>query len=330
MTLIKHHNEGKLKPYFYFALEEYAMKELLGEDKSFFFTWEIEGVVVGKNQVIENEVNIEYCKTNAINIYRRPTGGGCVYADEKNTMFSMITAKKNEAFSFKPYLMKIVDAMKALGIDIEFSGRNDLLYEGKKISGNAFLQNKYGMLMHGTFLYNCDLETMVRSISPSDEKLVSKGISSVRSRVTNMKPFLGGMTQEELINHLNEFLTDDMYELTNEDIQKIEILAKQYEDTAYIYKKQPPYTKVLKARIPGGMFEINLNIKHGNIEKMNIQGDFFDVNPLDTFEVKFDGIPYEKEALENVLKDNDISEYVLDANNQAFLELLLQGMIAPN
>lgn len=330
MTLIKHHNEGKLKPYFYFALEEYAMKELLGEDKSFFFTWEIEGVVVGKNQVIENEVNIEYCKTNAIDIYRRPTGGGCVYADEKNTMFSMITAKKNEAFSFKPYLMKIVDAMKALGIDIEFSGRNDLLYDGKKISGNAFLQNKYGMLMHGTFLYNCDLETMVRSISPSDEKLVSKGISSVRSRVTNMKPFLGGMTQDELINHFNEFLTDDMYELTKEDIQKIEILAKQYEDSAYIYKKQPPHTKVLKARIPGGMFEINLNIKHGNIEKMNIQGDFFDVNPLDTFEVKFDGIPYEKEALENVLKDHDISEYVLDANNQAFLELLLQGMIAPN
>jgi lipoate-protein ligase A len=242
----------------------------------------------------------------------------------------MITAKKNETFSFKPYLMKIVDAMKALGIEIEFSGRNDLLYDGKKISGNAFLQNKYGMLMHGTFLYNCDLETMVRSISPSDEKLISKGISSVRSRVTNMKPFLGGMTQAELIQHFNDFLTDDVYELTQEDVSKIKILAKKYEDKNYIYKKQPPYMKVLKARIPGGMFEISLNIKQGNIEKMNIKGDFFDVNPLDTFEVKFDGIPYEKEALEKVLNDVDISEYVLDANNQAFLELLLQGIIAPN
>ena len=330
MILIKHHNEGQLKPYFYFALEEYVMKELLKKDESYFFTWEIEGVVVGKNQVIENEVNLAYCKENNIDIYRRPTGGGCVYADEKNTMFSMITAKKNEAFSFKPYLMNIVDAMKALGIDIEFSGRNDLLYEGKKISGNAFLQNKYGMLMHGTFLYNCDLETMVRSISPSDEKLISKGISSVRSRVTNMKPFLGGLSQADLISHFNAFLTDDVYELTQEDVSKIETLAKKYEDKDYIYKKQPPYTKVLKARIPGGMFEISLNIKHGNIEKMNIKGDFFDVNPLDTFEVKFDGIPYEKEALEKVLDDVDISEYVLDANNQAFLELLLQGIIAPN
>ncbi|MGB0175157.1 MAG: lipoate--protein ligase [Acholeplasmataceae bacterium] len=329
MILIKHHNEGKLKPYFYFALEEYAMKELLSEDKSFFFTWEIEGVVVGKNQVIENEVNLAYCKEQGIDIYRRPTGGGCVYADEKNTMFSMITAKKNESFSFKPYLMKIVDAMKALNIDIEFSGRNDLLYEGKKISGNAFLQNKYGMLMHGTFLYNCDLETMVRSISPSDEKLISKGISSVRSRVTNMKPFLSGMSQEELIQHFNEFLTENIYELTPEDVEKVNELAKKYEDPSFIYKKQPLHTKVLKARIPGGMFEINLNIKHGNIEKMTVQGDFFDVNPLDGFEVKFDGVPYEKSSLEKVLADIDISEYVLDANNEAFLELLLTGIIAP-
>lgn len=329
MTLIKHNNEGQLKPYFYFALEEYAMKHLLTKNKSFFFTWEIEGVVVGKNQVIENEVNLDYCKANGIDIYRRPTGGGCVYADEKNTMFSMITAKKNESFSFQPYLMKIVDAMKALDVDIEFSGRNDLLYEGKKISGNAFLQNKYGMLMHGTFLYNCDLETMVRSISPSDEKLVSKGISSVRSRVTNMKPFLGGMSQKDLIAHFNQFLTDDVYELTDEDVRHIQELAKKYEDKAYIYKKQPLHTKVLKARISGGLFEIHLNIKHGIIEKMTIQGDFFDVNPLDGFEVKFDGVNYDKASLENVLNDVDISEYVLDANNDAFLELLITGIIAP-
>jgi lipoate-protein ligase A len=242
----------------------------------------------------------------------------------------MVTAKKNESFSFKPYLMKIVDAMKALHIDIEFSGRNDLLYEGKKISGNAFLQNKYGMLMHGTFLYNCDLETMVRSISPSDEKLVSKGISSVRSRVTNMKPFLGGLTQNELIEHFNNFLTEDVYELTSEDVEAIQELAKKYEDRDFIYKKQPLHTKELKARIPGGLFEIRLDIKHGVIEKMNVQGDFFDVNPLDGFEVKFDGVHYERASLEKILADVDISDYVLDANNDAFLELLMTGMIDPN
>ncbi len=327
MTLIKHNQQGNLKPYFYFALEEYAMKELLKKYDSFFFTWEIEGVVIGKNQLIENEVNLQYCKENNIEIFRRPTGGGCVYADERNTMFSMVTSKKNESFSFKPYLSKIIDAMKALDVELEFSGRNDLLYQGKKISGNAFLQNKYGMLMHGTFLYDCDLETMVRAISPSDEKLISKGIESVRSRVTNMKPFLNGMTQDALIHHFETYITNDVYELTEEDIQAIHELSLKYQDTSYIYRQQPPHTKILKQRIPGGLFELILTLHHGKIEKLVIQGDFFDINPLDTFEVKFDGIDYSKQAIDEVFSHIDIKDYVLDADNQSFKTLLYSGII---
>lgn len=327
MTLIKHNQQGNLKPYFYFALEEYAMKELLKKHDSFFFTWEIEGVVIGKNQLIENEVNLPYCKENNIEIFRRPTGGGCVYADERNTMFSMVTSKKNESFSFKPYLSKIIDAMKALNIELEFSGRNDLLYQGKKISGNAFLQNKHGMLMHGTFLYDCDLETMVRAISPSDEKLISKGIESVRSRVTNMKPFLNGMTQNALIKHFETYITNDVYELTEEDIKAIYELSQKYQDKSYIYRQQPPHTKILKQRIPGGLFELVLTLHHGKIEKLVIQGDFFDINPLDTFEVKFDGIDYTKQAIDEVLSHIDIKDYVLDADNQSFKTLLYSGII---
>ena len=327
MTLIKHNQQGNLKPYFYFALEEYAMKELLKTHDSFFFTWEIEGVVIGKNQLIENEVNIPFCKEHNIEIFRRPTGGGCVYADQRNTMFSMVTSKKNETFTFKPYLSKIMDAMNALNIELEFSGRNDLLYQGKKISGNAFLQNKYGMLMHGTFLYDCDLETMVRAISPSDEKLISKGIESVRSRVTNMKPFLNEMTQDALIKHFETYITTDIYELTEEDIQAIHALSQKYQDKSYIYRQQPPHTKNLKQRIPGGLFELILTLQHGKIEKLIIQGDFFDINPLDTFEVKFDGIDYSREAIDVVLEDINIKDYVLDADNQSFKTLLYSGII---
>ncbi len=327
MILIKHHQEGQLKPYFYFALEQYVMEYLLKDDKSFFFTWEIEGVVVGKNQVVENEVNIAYCKEHNISVFRRPTGGGCVYADERNTMFSMITAKKNETFSFKPYLMHIVDAMKALDVTLEFSGRNDLLFQGKKISGNAFLQNKHGMLMHGTFLYDCDLDTMVKAITPSDEKLISKGIESVRSRVCNLKPELKGMSQRELIEHFNAFLTDEVYELTEKDLEIIKTLQKTYEDKDYIYRKQPLHTKILKKRIPGGLFELHVDIHHGIIKKLTIQGDFFDVNALDTFESRFDGIPYEELSIDEVLMYHDISTYVLDADNASFKSLLLSGRI---
>jgi lipoate---protein ligase len=327
MILIRHNNEGNLKPYFYFALEEYVLTKLLKDSETYFFTWEIHGVVIGKNQVIENEVNLQFLKENQIDVYRRPTGGGCVYADHRNTMFSIITKKTNKEFTFKTYLSKIIDSMKLLNIDIEFSGRNDLLFEGKKISGNAFLQNKYGMLMHGTFLYDCDLETMIRAISPSDEKLVSKGIDSVRSRVTNLKPYLNGLTQQQLIKHFENTLTNQTYTLSQEEIDLIHEMAKKYESKEWIYKKQPAYTKMLKKRISGGLFEVKLDLEEGIIKNIAIQGDFFDKIPLSPFEEQFNGKLYERKIIQGILTKNKIEDYILDAKTEEFQELLYEGII---
>jgi len=258
MILIRHHNEGQLKPYFYFALEEYVLTKLLKDDETYFFTWEIHGVVIGKNQVIENEVNLAYLKEHQIDVYRRPTGGGCVYADHRNTMFSIITKRTNKEFTFKTYLSKIIDSMKLLDINIEFSGRNDLLFEGKKISGNAFLQNKYGMLMHGTFLYDCDLETMVRAITPSDEKLVSKGIDSVRSRVTNLKPYLKGLSQEQLIKHFENTLTFQTYELSDEEVALIFDMAKSMKPKSGSIRNNLLIRKFLKRESLVAYLRLNL------------------------------------------------------------------------
>lgn len=327
MILVRHHNEGNLKPYFYFALEEYILTHLLKDDETYFFTWEIHGVVIGKNQLIENEVNLNFLRDHHIDIYRRPTGGGCVYADHRNTMFSIITKKKNTQFSFKTYLSKIIDSMKLLNIDLTFSGRNDLLFEGKKISGNAFLQNKHGMLMHGTFLYDCDLETMVRAITPSDEKLVSKGIDSVRSRVTNLKPYLGGLTQEQLIKHFENTLTFQTYFLSDEEVQLILEMAKKYEDPTWIYKKQPPHTKTLKRRLSGGLFEIILDLSDGFIGSLSIRGDFFDTKSLESFEKQFQNVSYDLDTIEKILMNHPIEDYILDANSKEFIELLKEGML---
>lgn len=327
MILVRHHNEGQLKPYFYFALEEYLLNEKLKEGETYFFTWEIHGVVIGKNQVIENEVNLDFLRENNIDVYRRPTGGGCVYADHRNTMFSIITKKTNKNFSFKTYLSKIIDSMKLLNIHIEFSGRNDLLFDGKKISGNAFLQNKHGMLMHGTFLYDCDLETMVRAITPSDEKLVSKGVDSVRSRVTNLKPYLSGMSQEQLIKHFENTLTNETYELTDDEIAKVKEMAKKYESKDWIYKKQPPHTKTLKKRIKGGLIEVMIDLHDGLIENFKILGDFFDTNPLETFEKNFIGKEFTKKTIDQIFEDNDIDDYILDIDKNEFKSFLYEGVI---
>ena len=327
MILVRHHNEGQLKPYFYFALEEYILNEKLKEGETYFFTWEIHGVVIGKNQVIENEVNLDFLRENNIDVYRRPTGGGCVYADHRNTMFSIITKKTNKNFSFKTYLSKIIDSMSLLNVHIEFSGRNDLLFDGKKISGNAFLQNKYGMLMHGTFLYDCDLETMVRAITPSDEKLVSKGVDSVRSRVTNLKPYLKGMTQEQLIKHFENTLTNETYELTEDEIAKVKEMAKKYESKDWIFKKQPPHTKTLKKRIKGGLMEVMIDLHDGLIENFKILGDFFDTNPLELFEKQFIGKEFTKKTIDEVFNHYDIDDYILDIDKNEFKLLLYEGVI---
>lgn len=327
MILVRHHNEGNLKPYFYFALEEYILTKLLKDDETYFFTWEIHGVVVGKNQLIENEVNLTYLKENKIDIYRRPTGGGCVYADHRNTMFSIITKKVNKEFTFKTYLSKIIDSMAKLGIKIEFSGRNDLLYKGKKISGNAFLQNKHGMLMHGTFLYDCDLETMVRAITPSDEKLVSKGINSVRSRVTNLKPYLNGMTQQELIRHFEKTMTNQVYELSFEEVLYINQLSKKYQSKDWIFQKQPPHTKVLKKRISGGLVEVQLDLREGLIKGLSLQGDFFDKKSLKPFEDAFIGQPYTKEAILRIMESERIEDYILDAKTEEIRDLIAEGIL---
>ena len=323
MILIKHNQEEitKLKPYFYFALEKYIMENVLKDDEAYFFTWKIKGIVCGKNQVIENEVNTDFTKENNVDIFRRPTGGGTIYADENNFMYTMITKKTNN-FSFKKYLDLIIKAMDKLGLKIEFSGRNDLLFENKKISGAAFLQNKYGVLIHGTFMYDVDIETMIRSITPNNEKLVSKGIESVRSRVVNLKDYLNGMTQNDLIDHLEREITTKTYTLSNEEIEIINEMAKVYESKEWRFQKQPSILKTVSKRISGGVFDIELDINQGTIIQMKITGDFFDLFPIELVEKAFEGTPHTKESFVEVLDKINIEDMILDIKKSEFIELL--------
>lgn len=326
MILVKHNNEGNLKPYFYFALEQYILENVLKDDEAYFFTWKIHGVVIGKNQVLENEVNIEYLKENDIDVYRRPTGGGTIYADTNNTMYTMIT-KKAENFSFKKYLEEVINAMKKLDVEITFSGRNDLLFDGKKISGVAFLQNKYGVLIHGTFMYDVDVETMIRTITPNNEKLISKGIDSVRSRVTNLKPYLKGMTLDELVTHFENEITTKEYVLTEEEVKIIEKMAEKYESKDWRFHVQPEHTKKITKRISGGLFDIMLNIDKGYIKEIKINGDFFDILPVSLLEKSLTGIKYTESEVRNAVNKVNVQQLIMDAKNEEVIDLLISGIV---
>ncbi|MDV3196286.1 MAG: biotin/lipoate A/B protein ligase family protein [Candidatus Phytoplasma stylosanthis] len=250
MILVDYNNRKKndLTPYFYYALEEYILNFLHQKDKTFFFQWEIKGIVIGKNQIIENELNIDFVKKNNINFSRRPTGGGCVYNDTGTIIFSIISKKKDKNFSFKKYLSQIIEIFKKKGINLHLNERNDILLGDKKVSGNAFLQNKNGVIIHGTLLYNCDVDTMVRCITPNKEKLISKGIESVYSRITNLKKYLKNTTKKELVQYLNDQLTNEQYILDHEEISKIEKMSEKYSDKKWIFGEHPQYDKKLKKR----------------------------------------------------------------------------------
>ncbi|WP_334347431.1 lipoate--protein ligase [Candidatus Phytoplasma prunorum] len=329
MILIKYKRKNDLKPYFYFALEEYISSNLLNKEQEvFFFMWQIHGIVIGKNQIIENEVNLDFLKKNNIPIFRRPTGGGCVYNDPQVPLFSIVVRKKDKNFNFKIYLQKIINSFKDLGVDLHFSGRNDILLNEKKVSGSAFMQTKHGMIMHGTLLYDCDVETMVRALNPNDEKLISKGIASVKSRITNLKNHIKNISQKQLHQFLEEKLTKKNYVLSSKQILEVELLSKKYMTKEWLYFQHPEYSKILKKRFSWGYLEILLVLKDGKIIKMNLAGDFFHKSDnLQLFVEKFEGSLYSLPFLEKILVKNDISEYILDASNKDFILLLKEGIL---
>ena len=219
---------------FYLAMEEFVASEVEGEA---FFVWRVEPTVIyGRNQVLENEVNIEYCSEHKVDIVRRKSGGGCVYSDMGNIMLSYVSGRGNVSEVFDRYLTALSDALRALGVPAEKSGRNDILVKGRKISGNAFHQLPDRSIVHGTLLYSTDLEALTEAIRPPLEKLQRHGVESVRQRVMNLSEYVRIMKEpaaellspEALEKYLVEYFTDGEIFLTEADVEKIELITDTY------------------------------------------------------------------------------------------------------
>ena len=219
---------------FYLAMEEFVASEVEGEA---FFVWRVEPTVIyGRNQVLENEVNLEYCHEHKVDIVRRKSGGGCVYSDMGNIMLSYVSSRGSVAEVFDRYMTALTEALRKLGVPAEKSGRNDILLGGRKISGNAFHQLPDRSIVHGTLLYSTDLEALTEAIRPPVEKLQRHGVESVRQRVMNLSEYVGMMerpaeelrTPEALERYLIEYFTDEEVILTESQVEKIELITKTY------------------------------------------------------------------------------------------------------
>lgn len=308
---------------FYLAMEEYVARHLVANN--YFFMWQVKPTVIfGRNQLIDTEVDVEYCKLNDIEMYRRKSGGGCVYADLNNIMFSYITPISNVNFTFDRYMLMIEHMLRRLGINAKTTGRNDILIDGKKVSGNAFYRLPDRSIVHGTMLYDTDVEKMARSTTPSEAKLKSKGVESVRQHVTTLNKYLS-MGINEFMQFARTEMCDGEVVLNGKDVEAIHEIEEQYYNPEFIFGNNPAYTTKVKRRIEGvGEFEAKMELRDGIVKKINLAGDFFIIGDIDNaLLVPLIGVELTREALEKRLVDTDVESIILKLSKQQFINFLL-------
>ena len=309
---------------FYLAAEEYVANNF--DRKDYFFMWQVNPTVIfGRNQLIENEVNLEYCKNHDIKTFRRKSGGGCVYADMNNIMLSYITDEGNVNFTFNKYINLIVFMLNKLGVNAVASGRNDIMIDGLKVSGNAFYHTPKRNIVHGTMLYDTDMQNMVGSITPSDTKLISKGIQSVRQHITLLKDYID-LSLEEFKAFMKQQLCDEEITLTEENIEQIKIIEQEYLSKEFIYGNNPKYNIISKQRINDvGDMEIRIEIKNNIIKSINVMGDFFIAGDIDAKIIKpLRNVPLERNRISEALPDS-LSEIIPNLKKDDFINLILQS-----
>lgn len=305
---------------FYLAMEEYIAHNI-NEDECFFM-WQVNPTVIfGRNQLMENEVNLEYVRANGIETYRRKSGGGCVYADFSNIMFSYITKDRNVSFTFLSYLQRVALTLQKLGINAIASGRNDITVDEKKVSGNAFYRTSEKSIVHGTMLFNTDLEKLVLSITPNDKKLISKGVESVRKRVTNLSEYID-IDIEEFKSFVRTHLCDQDRTLTNDEIAKVEEIEKEYLSEEFIYGNNPRYSLVKHSYGDAGDIQIRMELKNNVIKDINIVGDYFLVGDIDVLLKKLLNTNYARQAVEEVLKEVKLEDYIFNLSKSHFIDIL--------
>lgn len=308
---------------FYFAVEEYVARHYTDDD--YFIGWRVNPtVMLGRNQLIDNEVNTDYCKEHKIDIFRRKSGGGCIYADKGCIQFSYISRAVNANEAFAAYMQRMADLLKGLKIDAQLSGRNDILINGTKVSGCAFYQLSNRSVLHNSLLFDTQLDHLSNALTPAKEKLQSKGVASVRQRVTNVATY----TQLDILAFMDyvqqEMCGTEVLELTEEDMKEVAEIEKELTSDEFVYGKNPKYSLIRKHRFEGvGTLEVHIELKNNIIGSINMVGDYFLLGDIDhDFLSLLKGCEFTREAVEDRLEDIDLSTIIRGLKQRQFLRLL--------
>lgn len=322
------------------ATEQYLMNEKDFDAPLLLFYIQSPSIIVGRNQNTLEEVNQKYVREHNITVTRRLSGGGAVYDDLGNVSFSFVVDQNKHRFgNFKAFTQPIINALHELGAtSAEVSGRNDLLIDGKKFSGNAMYTKAGKTFSHGTLMLDVDLNVVNQALNVPADKIKSKGIKSVRSRVTNLRPYLAPQYAHITTPEFRDLLIQRLlgveslaaakpyeYQLTATDRQRITALRQQlYDNWDWVYGHSPEFTVKKRQHFDMGTIDARFLIQAGKIANVTFYGDFFGTRDVRELAKRLQGVNYDRQHVAAALQQVDTQQYFNGIAKTALLNLLTE------
>jgi lipoate-protein ligase A len=309
------------------ALEEYLLKAW---DCPVFMLWRnAPAIIIGRNQNALEEINVDYVKAKGIAVIRRLTGGGAVFHDLGNINFTFIMNAGEAISSYEQFTRPIVELLNRMGVPAEFSGRNDLLIDGKKFSGNAQTVYKNRILHHGTLLFSSDMTDLSAALRVNPLKIQSKGIKSIKSRVTNISEYLKEPpTVSEFMKKIEEYIFEtnrnaENYDLNAADREAVNKLVNdKYGRWEWNFGESPQYNFKKAEKFDGGIVEVLMDVKNGYMGNIRIHGDFFGAEDISPLTAALNGVIHREKDVEAVVSTLDISKYMTNISPEELIKVM--------
>ena len=319
---------------YHFSVEEHIVRDYPWNENVFLIWQADKCAMLGSNQIAESEIDIGYANSEGIQVVRRSSGGGTIYTDLGTFLFTMIRPAEEEGYPLETarneVAVPVVEALRNMGIPAGLAGRNDILVDGKKVSGLAQYMRHGRICTHGSLLYNADLERLARVLRVDDDKIRSKAIKSIRSRVTNLKEYMDRVCST---GEFRELLKENLFrgqdirklKLSEYDLTQVDrIFTEKYGNPSWALRQSPKFTFHNSKRFAGGKVEVFLDITKGAVSSCAIRGDFLGAVPIHELERLFENRLFQRQAFSDVLGKTSLQPYLGNITSDEFLSCFFE------